>query len=326
MRCHNPLPSPPIPLGAERLPSPAGASRSSRARFIPGRRGGCSPAKGQASDDLKLRNRSWLEAYDRCRHAPEAISLRNRLVEHNLPLVVRVAASLHHHDGLPFDDMVQVGSLGLIRAIESWDGRRGSSLSSFAVPYIRGAIQREIRDRLALLRVPRPLWDLRQRASALQEQRRRQNRPALSQPQLAAALACSQELLEESQGVAQRATPCSLDAPLAGGEPGGASCLLELLADPASQPTRDPDGEASRPEKPEHVWLRQQLLRLDPAARALLEGRVLESCSWPELARRSGVSQATARRRVQVLLRQLRQAAQAWRGAEPGAMPWLQAI
>jgi DNA-directed RNA polymerase specialized sigma24 family protein len=91
------------------------------------------------------------------------------------------------------------------------------------------------------------------------------------------------------------------------------------------QPTRDPDGEASRPEKPEHVWLRQQLLRLDPAARALLEGRVLESCSWPELARRSGVSQATARRRVQVLLRQLRQAAQAWRGAEPGAMPWLQA-
>ena len=138
-------------------------------------------------------------------------------------------------------------------------------------------------------------------------------------------MACSPELLEESQALAQRATPCSLDAPLAGGEPGGASCLLELLADPASQRSRDPDDEASCSEKPEHVWWRQQLRRLDPAARALLEGRLLEHYSWPELARRSGVSQATARRRVQVLLRQLRQAAQAWRGAEPGAPPWLQA-
>ncbi|MFN6134474.1 MAG: sigma-70 family RNA polymerase sigma factor [Synechococcaceae cyanobacterium] len=323
MRCHTPLPSLPIPLAAKRLHSP-GPSGPRQARVIPGGASG-SPASGQASDDLKGRNLRWLEAYDRCRHTPEAISLRNRLVEHNLPLVVRVAASLQHHDGLPFEDMVQVGSLGLIRAIESWDGRRGSCLSSFAVPYIRGAIQREIRDRLALLRVPRPLWDLRQRASAIQEQRRRQNRPALSQPQLAVALACSPEQLEESQGLAQRATPCSLDAPLMGAESGGASCLLELIADPASQRNRDGDGESSDSPKAEHLWLRQQLLRLDPAARALLEGRFLEGCSWPELARRTGVSQATARRRLQVLLRRLREAAQAWRGREPALVPWLQA-
>lgn len=324
MRCHNSRPSLLIPLTPDRLPSPA-ASGVSRTCVAATRGASATPIKGLASDDLKHRNRRWLEAYDRCRHAPEAISLRNRLVEHNLPLVRRVAAALRHHDGLPFEDMVQVGSLGLIRAIEAWDGRRGACLSSFAVPYIRGAIQREIRDRLALLRVPRPLWELRQRASALQEQRRRRNIPALSQPQLAAALACSPELLEESLGLAQRATPCSLDAPLPSMEPGDARCLLDGLADPASQPSQQQDPETACADTAERLWLRHQLLRLDPDARALLEGRLLEGCSWPELARRGSISPATARRRVQLLLRQLREAAQAWRGAEQRAALQLQA-
>ena len=94
--------------------------------------------------------------------------------------------------------------------------------------------------------------------------------------------------------------------------------LLELLADPASLSASDPDPEPPGQENPEHAWLRGQLQRLDPAARALLEGRLLQGCSWPELARRAGISTATARRRVLLLLRQLRQAAQEWRGAEPG--------
>ena len=281
------------------------------------------PERDLTPPQRRHRNRCWLEAYDRCRHAPEAISLRNRLVEHNLPLVVKVAASLRHHDGMPLDDMVQVGSLGLIRAIEAWDGRRGSSLSSFAVPYIRGAIQREIRDRLALLRVPRPLWELRQRANALQEQRRRQDRPGLSPAQLAAALGCGQELLEESLRVDQLATPCSLDAPRPGADPERPTSLLELLADPASLAAPDQDPEASAPENPEYVWLRRQWRRLDPAERALLEARLLEGCSWSTLARRAGLSPATARRRVLVLLRQLRQAAEAWRGASgPAPTAW----
>ena len=280
-----------------------------------------SPNRGVDQAELRRRNRRWLEAYDRCRHAPEAISLRNRLVEHNLPLVLKVAADLRHHDGLPFDDMVQVGCLGLIRAIEAWDGRRGASLSSFAVPYIRGAIQREIRDRLALLRVPRPLWDLRQRARALQEQRRRHNLPCRSHSQLAADLGCSLEALEECLALARLASPNSLDAPLHGAEADRPITLLELLSDPASQGTNDPDPDPPSRENPEHAWLRDQLRRLDPAARGLLEGRLLHGYSWPDLAHRAGISTATARRRVLLLLRHLRQAGEAWRNSANNQKP-----
>ncbi|MFM8276970.1 MAG: sigma-70 family RNA polymerase sigma factor [Cyanobium sp.] len=315
----------PFPLSAGMLSGPS-ATEPPRSDRRPVRRGGATPADRDQRAELRRRNQRWLEAYARCRQAPEAISLRNRLVEHNLPLVVRVAASLQHGDGLPFEDRVQVGCLGLIRAIEAWDGRRGACLSSFAVPYIRGAIQREIRDRLALLRIPRPLWELRQRASALQEQQRRRNQPGLNPTQLAAALACSPELLEESLELSRRTTPRSLDAPLPGAEPGSPTNLLDLLADPASQPSRDPEAEPLSPDQPQRVWLRRQLLRLAPTDRALLEGRLLEGCSWPELARRAGVSPATARRRLQLLLRQLRQAAQAWQEADRSPAPGLAAV
>ena len=325
MRDDNSCASLPFPQSAGRLFC-QGATERIRAGGSSVRRGAATPTNSEHRAELQRRNQRWLEAYAHCRQAPEAIGLRNRLVEHNLPLVVRVAASLHHADGLPFEDKVQVGCLGLIRAIEAWDGRRGACLSSFAVPYIRGAIQQEIRDRLAMLRIPRPLWELRQRASALQEQQRRRNLPGLNPTQLAAALACSPELLEESLQLAQRTTPRSLDAPLPGSEPGSPTHLLDLLADPASQPNLDPEAEPPSPERPERVWLRRQLLRLAPTDRALLEGRLLQGCSWPELARHAGVSPATARRRLQLLLRQLRQAAQAWQEADRSPAPGLAAV
>ena len=80
---------------------------------------------------------------------------RRRLIELHLPLV-RALARRYARRGEPFDDLVQVGAVGLIKAIDRYDPARGSSVSAYAVPTIVGEIRRHLRDSTQPLRVPRP--------------------------------------------------------------------------------------------------------------------------------------------------------------------------
>lgn len=91
-----------------------------------------------------------LRAY-RC-HGDEAA--RERLIELLLPLV-RALAYRHVNRGERLEDLVQVGSIGLIRAIDRFDPDRGDDFASFAVPTITGEIRHHLRDRGALVRIPR---------------------------------------------------------------------------------------------------------------------------------------------------------------------------
>jgi RNA polymerase sigma-B factor len=69
------------------------------------------------------------------------VAVRNRLIQRNIGLVRKVAHQVSRHCAEPFENLVQVGSMGLIRAVERFDVGRGHSFSSFAVPYIRGEMQ-----------------------------------------------------------------------------------------------------------------------------------------------------------------------------------------
>jgi RNA polymerase sigma-B factor len=79
---------------------------------------------------------------------------RRRLIEGQLPLV-RALAGRFVRDGEQLEDLVQVGSVGLIKAVDRYDPRRGSSLTAYAVPTIVGEIRRHLRDGTQPLRVPR---------------------------------------------------------------------------------------------------------------------------------------------------------------------------
>ena len=87
------------------------------------------------------------------------VAARDRLVELYLPLV-RALARRYAHCGERLDDLVQVGSIGLIEAIDRFDPERGSELPSFAIPTITGEIKNHLRDRTAAVRAPRRLAEL----------------------------------------------------------------------------------------------------------------------------------------------------------------------
>jgi len=270
------------------------------------------------------RNRLWLEAYAACRDGHQRRVLRQALVRANLPLVRSIAARYGVNSALAFDDLTQVGSLGLLKAIDAFDPSRAASLSSFAIPYVKGAIQHEIRDREPLVRVPRRLWELRQRALALQEQRRQQGKPPLLAAGLCQALDCRLDVLDEALALGPLGRPRSLDEPIApreGSGEGGRSLLDSLVAPPQAGPRADgEDGEESS-ESPELAWLRSQLVALDPPIRDLLVGRLQLGCTWVELGQRLGWHPRMAQRRFDAALAGLRDGAKQWTDAQSASAP-----
>ncbi len=296
-----PPPPAPAPLATRRAPQP---DLCPGCREIP-----------EAIVDRPSRNRRRLKAFAEATDPHIRLRWRNLLVEDNLPLVFSIAGRHGAATGLAFEDLAQVGSLGLIRAVEAFDPDRNVSLSSFAVPYIQGAILRERRDRQPMVRPPRPLWDLHQQVLSLQEARRRKGLEPLPPAALADRLACDPARLEEALQVRSAGRVRSLDAPLgrSGGDADAPGCLLDLLASP---PSAAGDGEAAAAGEArgaERQWLRQQLAQLDPRERELLVGRIDVGCTWVELGRQLGMPARQAQRRCDAVLDRLRRAALAWR-------------
>ena len=265
---------------------------------------------GQADPaQLHTRNRSWLEAMAASPDAATKLWWRNALVEHNLALVRMVAQRQSQRTGQSFDELVSAGCLGLIRAVEAFDLRQTCNLSSYAVPYIRGAMLHDVRDHGQPLHTPRRLRELQQRARRLQEQRRGQGLAPLAAADLANALGCSTAQLEEAGAVQRALQVRSLDAPLSG-EDEQAGTLLDQLAAGSAVATSagdDPGDDLSTDQAAgdrvlEAHWLQSQLGRLGGIEQRLLLGHWIEGLGWCELALELKLSSRQARQRGEALL------------------------
>lgn len=113
-------------------------------------------------NELKSESLQLLQVYQ----SNPSYALRNKLVQLNLGLVRKEAHRWLNQCTESYDDLIQVGCLGLIRAIERFDMSKGHAFSSFAVPYIRGEIQHYLRDKSPQVRIPRR-WQMLQRQATL---------------------------------------------------------------------------------------------------------------------------------------------------------------
>jgi RNA polymerase sigma-B factor len=146
---------------------------------------------------------------------PAHREVRNDLVAAHMPLVIYLAQR-YRDRGESLDDLIQVGSVGLINSVDRFDPARGVAFSTFATPTILGEIRRYFRDKACLVRVPRSLQELRIGLTSAREELSHQ----LSRSPTVAELATFMELTEEEvlDGLDAANAYCaiSLDAPVDG--------------------------------------------------------------------------------------------------------------
>lgn len=243
-------------------------------RISTSRSSGREAERGRRSDGAAARNRTvddLLVAY----HRDGSREARQQVLVELMPLV-RSLAARYAGRGEPLDDLVQVGALGLIKAVDRFDVSRGVEFTSYGVPTIVGEIRRHFRDKAWAMHVPRRVKELSVRlARVLDELTTRLGRsPTIAE--LADALAVEEEDVIDALDAAHAFSTRSLDASTSAGDQ-----LAERLA------TSDPgfDGVEDR-------WLLAAGLdALDPRARRIVDLRFFEEKTQSQIAAELGISQ-----------------------------------
>jgi len=210
-------------------------------------------------------------------------------VELNFGLVRKEAHHWIHQCTESYEDLLQVGSIGLIRAIERFDMSKGHAFSSFAIPYIRGEIQHYLRDKSPTVKIPRRWQALqRQAGEAIRAMQVEQNRLPTDR-EIAVSLEITLEEWQEIKLACQNRALLSLDAPVKD-EDTGAMSLGDLMPD-----TRYRSFQLAQEDQ---IRLQQALIKLENRTREILEFVFLHDLTQKETADRLGISAVTVSRRV----------------------------
>ena len=272
---------------------------------------------GSIDDQSEQRRRSGASAYpspdERAARAKEDRRLliryhehgdpaaREQLVERFLPLA-RQLARRYQRGGEQLDDLVQVASLGLLKAIDRFDPARETAFSSFAVPTILGELKRHFRDKGWSVRVPRDLQEMAVKVDRVADEMSRELGRAPTPGEIGERTGASQEQVLEAREASAAYRAVSLDRPRSDDEEDGDSYADAVGADDPGFRLAEDSATVDR------------LMRvLSEREREVLRLRFEEDLTQSEIGQRVGVSQMHVSRLIRQSIARLREEA-----AEPG--------
>ncbi len=243
-------------------------------------------------EELRRLHRRFKETSD----PAEKDRIKERLVT-GYESLVHFLARRFQNRGEPLEDIVQVGFLGLIKAIDRFDPDLGNEFTTFATPTIGGEIKRYFRDKGWAIRFPRRLQELYQQVVRANEELKNQLSRQPTVPEIAERLGVQPDDVLEAMEMSTAYTPMSIDATVGGDGGEGGRSLTETIG--------GADSNLDRVEMRD--VLQRAMAHLNERERRIMAMRFFDEMSQSEIAKRLGISQMHVSRLQRAALEQLRE-------------------
>ena len=245
-----------------------------------------------AADKGQDQIHKWLLDYSQTRDP----ALRDKIIQASLSLVKRIAYGLARRSTDPVEDLIQVGSIGLIKAVDQFKPDAGAKFQTYATHLITGEIRHYLRDKTAMIRAPRELQELSFRINRLVQNLTAKLGREPSDLEISNELQIPVARVNEAYEVDRRRTLISLDQALSN-DAGSEQSLIDTLVDGRYQ--------SNQIAKEDRFMLAEAIKHLRDGLREVVQLTFYEDLSQTEVARRLGISQMQVSRRLRAATAEL---------------------
>lgn len=239
---------------------------------------------------------TWLKEYKTSTDNKIKIQLRNLIVLAYLPLVRKLSHGLARRGTDPVEDLIQVGSLGLLKAINQYDVKFGASFKTYATYFITGEIRHYLRDKATMIRAPRELQELSIRINNLIQQLTLKLGKVPSNLEIAQELEISVNRIVEICDIDRRKQTISLDQVLFDNTD-SEHTLIDKLIDDKYQ-----DFLIAQEDR---IMLAEVVEMLKPSLKEVIELSFFDDMSQNEIAKHLNISQMQVSRRLKKAITEL---------------------
>ena len=238
----------------------------------------------------------WLKIYKSTEDEKQKKHLQNVIVLAAMPMVKKIARGLARRNTDPVEDIIQVGSVGLVKAIQLYNPKVSENFKTYATYLITGEIRHYLRDKVSMIKAPREIYELAYRVNKLMQKLKDDQGNEPSEFVLAEELGTSVGKIKEVIDVERRKQTISLDQIITTGSDESLS-LFDKVADDNHY-----NLESFQEDK---ILLKDAISKLDVKLQEVVVLNYFEDMSQTQIAAKLGISQMQVSRRLKKALNNL---------------------
>ena len=236
----------------------------------------------------------WLEEYRKIDSKKNKDQLQNLIAITCMPLVKRVARTLARRSTDPVEDIIQVGSLGLIKAIRLYNPQISRNFKSYATYLITGEIRHYLRDKASMIKAPRAIQELAYRVHKMTLEMIEEMGEKPTDKQIASKMELPVEKVKEAIDADRRKTTISLDQLAFQDDDDNFSNWGDKIA--------DVNYENMQSLREDRIMLTESLQNIEPELKNIVEMTYFKDMSQVEIANKMGISQMQVSRKLKKAL------------------------
>lgn len=238
----------------------------------------------------------WLEEYRKLKTSPKKTQMQNLIAIACMPLVKKIAHTLARRSTDPIEDIIQVGSVGLLKAIRLYDAGVSKNFKSYAMYMITGEIRHYLRDKASMIKAPRAIQELAYRVHKLSAELADEIGENPTEMEIADKMDLPVQKVSEAIEVDRRKHPISLDQ-LAFTTEEEDSTWGDQIADLSYQNLQN--------FQEDRILLAESLKNLDKSYKDVIDMIYFQEMSQTQVAEKLGISQMQISRRIKKALHML---------------------